>query len=311
MNRFIKSVSLFIPFAIVTYILLICIWGDFSPAFLKKNLNYFQASANGYLLLRIQEAKETKDVDILFLGSSHAYRGFDNRIFKNAGFRTFNFGSSAQTPIQTEILLKRYLNGLNPKTIIFEVDPGIFSNDGVESAIDLIANDENDENSIKMAFKLNNIKVYNSLIYSLYRAALHSKPEHAEYIKYDSDNYIPGGYVERDLAFFKHIDYGNKENKWNIKTEQLHSLENAIKLIKKHNIKIIFVRTPITHAFYKTFTNDDFFNKTMMSYGEYYNFNELIELDDSLHYSDDLHLNQPGVEIFNKKLIELLFKENK
>jgi len=78
-------------------------------------------------------------VDILFLGSSHSYRGFNPQYF--SGYKTFNLGSSAQTPIQTNLLLKRYLHQLNPKTIVYEVYPISLSIDGVESSSDIIAND--------------------------------------------------------------------------------------------------------------------------------------------------------------------------
>ena len=39
---------------------------------------------------------------------------------------------------------------------------------------------------------------------------------------------------------------------------------------------------------------------------EYYNFNTLLNLEDSLHFYDSHHLNQTGVERFNTKLIEIL-----
>lgn len=48
----------------------------------------------------------------------------------------------------------------------------------------------------------------------------------------------------------------------------------------------------------------------MQKYGEYYDFNGLPELDDSLHFYDNVHLNQEGVEIFNKIVIEILFGKN-
>ena len=44
----------------------------------------------------------------------------------------------------------------------------------------------------------------------------------------------------------------------------------------------------------------------MSTYSKFYNFNEIIDLNDSLHFFDSHHLNQNGVKIFNNKLIELL-----
>ena len=82
--------------------------------------------------------RKIKNVDVLFLGSSHAYRGFDPRIFRKRGYSSFNLGSSAQTPSQTKVWLKRYLKHLNPKIVIYEVYPGTFSSDGIEASLDLV-----------------------------------------------------------------------------------------------------------------------------------------------------------------------------
>src|SRR5689334_14184152 len=71
-----------------------------------KNLNY-RLGAYGHLFTRVKEIDSVKKVDILFLGSSHSYRGFDPRIFKQYGLTSFNLGSSSQTPIQAKILLEK------------------------------------------------------------------------------------------------------------------------------------------------------------------------------------------------------------
>ena len=166
MVNFIKKIFGFLLFSLMFYFLMIPLWKKFTPIYMQPNLKY-QVGSFGYMYSRIQEVKKQKgDVDILFLGSSHSYRGFDPRNFKEK--KTFNLGSSSQTPIQTKILLERYLEKINPKLIIYEVYPGTFSSDGVESSLDLISNDKNDIRSLQMAFQLNNIKTYNTLVYAKY-----------------------------------------------------------------------------------------------------------------------------------------------
>jgi hypothetical protein len=44
----------------------------------------------------------------------------------------------------------------------------------------------------------------------------------------------------------------------------------------------------------------------MNQYADYYNFNEMMSLNDSLHFYDAHHHNQNGVELFNEKLIEVI-----
>jgi DNA repair protein RecN (Recombination protein N) len=65
MNRFIKSFLLFIPITFAFYIIVICIWGEVMPGLLKKNLNYFRAGSYGFMLSRLKEVKETKNVDLM------------------------------------------------------------------------------------------------------------------------------------------------------------------------------------------------------------------------------------------------------
>ena len=64
--------------------------------------------------LRFNEVRLYENLDILFIGSSHAYRTFDPRFFNSMGLRTFNLGSTAQTPLNTYYLLKIYAKSLNP-----------------------------------------------------------------------------------------------------------------------------------------------------------------------------------------------------
>jgi hypothetical protein len=49
------------------------------PPFVTKNL-FYRIGSFGHMYSRINELKTIKDVDILIIGSSHAYQGFDTRI---------------------------------------------------------------------------------------------------------------------------------------------------------------------------------------------------------------------------------------
>jgi hypothetical protein len=303
MRHFLKLVFSFIPFLAVAYTLLTFFWGTIAPQPLRPNLIY-PVNLSGYLCTRLKEVKLVQNIDILFLGSSHAYRGFDTRIFKKNHLETFNLGSSSQTPLQTKVLLTKYLDQLNPKTIIYEVYPYTFSIDGVESSLDLIAHDKNDLNSIKMVLTVNNITVYNSLLYRFIRDPFSFNSSCIE-SKLDRNNrYIPGGYVEADSSYFQHVDFS--KNKWAFNDRQFVIFNDIIKMIKERNIKLILVNAPISVSLYNSYTNNDVFDNKMNSYGIYYNFNKILNLTDSLHFLDSDHLNQSGVQIFNEKLIEII-----
>jgi len=309
MKRFIKSFIFFSGFASIMYLALLFFWGSkFIPAALKPNIKY-PYSSSGFTYTRLQEVKNTSNVDILIIGSSHSYRGIDNRHFENKGLKVFNLGTNAQTPLQTLVLVKKYLEPLNPKLVIFDVFPGVFANDGTESGLDIISNDKNDINSFWMSIKTNNPKVFNTLLYKTLIDLININTDHNTDLNTDIDKYIKGGYVERKITNFKTTP--TPKGRWVLKQKQLHAFEKVITYLKSKSKKFILVNTPVTTLYYKLFFNSAEFDSIMNKTGEYYNFNTLIKLNDSLHFMDRSHLNQRGAEIFTDSLISILERNNK
>lgn len=303
MHSFFTKLIKFTGFAFVLYLVMLIIWGSFAPFFMKKNLNY-NLGAYGHMFTRMQEAKAIKNVDIIVLGSSHAYRGFDPRNFEETGLSFFNLGSSAQTPLQSEVLLKRYFNTLNPQLLILEVYPGTFTLDGVESSLDLISNDKNDLLSLKLILNQNHLKLYNTFIYALYRDVIGQNNSFQEHPIKEKDTYISGGYVMSELKHYEHRQHESRS--WEFRNNQFKALERIIKLANEQQVELIFIQAPITKSLYTAYTNNAAFDDKMKNYGTYYNFNYLMNLDDSLHFYDAHHLNQNGVELFNSKVMEVL-----
>jgi hypothetical protein len=307
MNKFICSILKFFVFTAIIYLLLLIIWTGFLPTAFTKNINY-RIGSFGFTYTRLKEAKETKNIDILFLGSSHTYRGFDTRIFKEAGFKTFNLGSSAQTPVQTELLLAKFLDSLKPKIIILEVSPMIFSLDGIESSLDIISNVDNDYKTIRFAIQQNHLKVYNTLLYSLYRELIfNEKSKYIENRTKGVDTYINGGFVQKKMKFYKFIDL--EKQQWTFNPKQLEAFKKIITIIAKKKIKVLLVQPPITKSLYNSYENTERFDNEMKKYSTYFNYNEILQLNDSVHFYDADHLNQNGVRVFNNAILKML--ENK
>lgn len=288
----------------VFYFAFILIWGfAVPPKYLESN-SYYRPGSPGFMFSRLKEVKTVKDVDILFLGSSHAYRGFDTRFFTKKGYKSFNLGSLSQSPLQTKVLLDRYLAQLDPKTIIYEVYPFTFASDGVESSLDIIANDRNDKYSIKMSLEINNPKVYNTLAYALVRDFFNLNKDYKEPSHKGQDRYISGGFVEKDLTFYKKEKH--PVQKWNFNSEQFAALEDIDSILEAKNIKVFYVYAPITPSLYNSYSNNAEFDSIIQNFGIYYNFNEILTLDDSLNFYDTHHLNQNGVQLFNKSLLDII-----
>jgi hypothetical protein len=310
MHQFIKKTLLFFLFGVPAYLVVLIFWGEFMPNSFKKNLNY-SLGAYGHMYTRIREVKQVKNIDILFVGSSHAYRGFDTRIAQQYNYKSFNLGSSAQTPVQTKFLLQKYLGKLNPKILIYEVCAGAFTNDGIESSMDMIANGKVDGSLLQMAFDLNNIKVYNSLLYGYYRQLFNRDRNFKENIIINSDTYIPGGFVEHKMMYNADTISGAVREKtlWLPKQYQLTAFEKTVSLINQKGIKLILVQAPVVKQEYEKYADKNKIDNYFASKATYYNFNNCLNLSDSLDFYDNNHLNPTGVTIFNKALFDSILKK--
>lgn len=221
--------------------------------------------------------------------------------------KTYNLGTSSQTPIQSELLLKYYLDKMNPKNVIFEVNPLTFYLDGLESTLDIITNQKNDLSSINMTLKYNNAKAINTLAYGIYQDIFGKENKILKNYEKEEGKYIPGGYVEKKITYYKKIEH--KKTILEPNNKQYKSFNRIIKLLTDRKINVVLVQAPITKSLYHSYANAKQFDDKIQKYGEYYNFNKILNLNDSLYFYDSDHLNQNGVKIFNEKLIQKLLQK--
>jgi len=306
MRPFLERIIKFALFAGVLYLFFVLIWGHFP--FLNKNLRY-RVGCDGHLFTRNKAAQKKEDVDILFLGSSHCFRGFDTRIFKQAGYDVFNLGSSAQTPLQAELLANRYLDHLQPKLVLFEVYPNTFTSDGVESTTDLLSNIEMGQDIFELVLAQKSIKLYHTYFFAAFRKYFFNDLEHYQESRINGvDTYVEGGYVEKKMTFYQPKKIA--PSAWSFKEAQFSAFERLLQKLKSNDIPVLLVQAPTTKNFYNAHTNNDSFNDRMTTYGKYFNFNELMILNDSLHFYDAHHLNQEGVTLFSEEVLKRLDAKN-
>lgn len=303
MKKFIISLLKFSLFAFVFYIIALSLWSWIMPPFMAKNVRNC-IGCYGHLNTRIKEIPQYKNIDILVLGSSHAYRGFDPRVFKKHGISMFNLGSSAQTPVQTNILLNQYLVELNPKLVVMEVYSGALEMDGVESSLDLAANNKIDENYLETLPYIKNLNTYNSTIYGGFRNLLKLNESFVEDSVQGIDRYVKGGYVESE--FIKNKILSLKSSHWKLNPTQLEFLERNIELLKEKNIPFVLVQTPITNYKYDSKLNNKEIENNLAKLGKFKNFQKDLPLNDTIDFYDSNHLNQQGVEKFNEFFLKYL-----
>ncbi len=300
MKRYLRSLLLFIPFALLVYLALLLLSAEALPQFLLNNVTRHNGGGHSYL--RLKQAKEYKNVDILFLGSSHVTAGFDPRIFSNSGYQTFNLGSSAQTPIQTYYLLERYLDSLNPRLVIIDAYQYLFQIDGVESMAELAANDYLGKDTLSYTLMYNNVRLYNTVVYKCLRDLLGLKTTEKRVISHIK--YIDGGYGEGLSK--SNINEENGTFRYILDPKQCQYFSNVISMLKNRSIPYIIIQTPYVRSYYEAISNREEFNLYLSSLGDYYNFNEIMKLDNNKDFKDVHHLNQNGVVKFDAKVLELL-----
>jgi hypothetical protein len=242
---FIRRVLVFTGFFVLAY----C----FSILLIGRNMNvsfgtkfYYPEGGAGHSQLRFQEAALQRNIDLLFIGSSHAYRNYDPRIFKQAKLNAFNLGSTAQTPVQTIQILENLGENLSPKYLIIDFFLPLFYNEGMESSIDLLANTDF---YLQNWFEHTDLKWYNALVYrTLSKDIFRWKSKTCSAI-IGHDQYIKGGYVESQQPFDpKHLA---PQATGELNIHQIHALDQIIQWSEARNIPWIDSRK--TFPYWSTF----------------------------------------------------------
>ena len=291
MKRFVHNVVLFSAMAVLFVAAVVVLIGGTGAL---RNVKYMPRMWD-FSHERLVEASQTKDVDVLFLGSSHCYRTFDTRFYASHGLRTFNLGTSNQTPLQSEMLLQLYLDTLRPRMVVLEVHPDVMCNDGVESSIYLSGCLRPSVPLARMVFSTHNVKAILSALCSTVHNCL-PQAEGKSATTTDSNNlYIPGGYVEY---------VGNQYNPTleysidiKLSNRQINATKRIVGLLTEKGIPYLLVEAPGTEALLHLYRNHDAFAAAMQELGPYVA--PRPQLTDSLHFYDEDHLNSAGVALFN------------
>ena len=272
------------------------------PKPFKKNIQFVESDI---LYYSAKELQETKDVDILFIGSSHVYRGVDPILFESANMKVFGLGSSGQTHEQTEVLLKRYLNQLNPRLVAYEVYPLLFGYDGTGSSISLLGSLDMQEDFYPLVEKHFSFKMLNSLFYA-------KISEHVSFFRNNklfttkSESYIGSGFLEEKTKPAYKPQPIQAFN-WSFYDYQVDAFKRNLELIQDQGIPIILYKAPITKHYEASALNEATFDSLMQTTDvPYLNFSPSELLIDTIHFYDKDHMNFEGVQIFNRVLIDSL-----
>lgn len=292
MKRFVRHIILFLPLALLFSVLMLWLLGGTGRL---RNVSY-RLGGDDFLYSKSREIASIQQVDVLFLGSSHAYRTFDPRIFAERGISVFNLGSSNQTPLQSEVLLRQYLDSCNPRLVVIEVHPDIIDYDGIESALSLLSNVPPSWHMLPMALRSRNLRVLctapYAMLHNLFPPSFRSFDEPPVR---GVNHYVSGGYVERDMARYTPSD----EPPYHIAPlpAQTAALRRCLNYLDSKAVPFLLVQTPDTRTRLEAYSNLSDFQSLMSSLGPFCALRS-DALVDTLHFFDSDHLNQRGVDLY-------------
>ena len=319
MRQFIGKVIAFFALLALGHVAVVCLVANSSPriqaAFRRHtNIPVVDVLRGRSSLVRFRDIESRRDIDVLFLGSSHCYRGFDTRHFTAEGFSSFNMGSTAQTPLNGYYLLRRYLPALKPKLLVVEVYWDTLANDGLESFLDLCANLPMKADLWEMAAATRNLRAINAMLSR--SLDFDAQPMSEISPAMDSvDTYVSGGFVARDLGYRSPGKVSSRaaQMKRNRKPSatQLEHLDLILALARGAGTRVVFVLQPVTEARRRRIMNLAEVVQAIRSFSTkrtvpFIDMGEHVSLDDDKHFYDEHHLNQRGVDRCNARLIQLL-----
>jgi|694.fasta_scaffold46459_4 hypothetical protein len=242
------------------------------------------------------------DSSIFVIGSSHAYRGYDPRIFDKFGLKLFNMGTSGQNMKDSYALLKA--NKEKIKRLILDIYPGVLQDITEESTLILIQN----SNSNQTAFRVlkNNITI--NSINNISARLFDVNPRSFPY----NEKYIYNGYVQKDHDFIS--DTNLVYESFNPGSNFLY-LDSILNYAVQNKINTSIASHPLKwNSNYLKFYTTSYLpqvNRVLTKYPQiqFYDYTVDHPNNDSL-FSDGNHLNQKGVNWYNNQLLNKLNSNN-
>ena len=297
MGRLVKHIAILIVLTIGMYsvFMLVTCKVDYKGKKLIYSIASYIPRKGGQEASMLKELDETTEFDIVVLGSSHAYRGYDPRVFKAKGINLFNAGSSAQTFETSLHIAKNHINFSGEEIVILDIYPLMFEVEGVETIQRLIVNETDGDAAFDLATQTKDFRSINSFV-------------KRKICKNDTNDWVLKGYVGKgyctnpdtlgtmppaDTLEFKPLDKNIKDF-----VELYYYAQREAK-------KVVLVSHPMPNDLRKI-EMEEFMEKHTMESSTYfldYTTDDRFDLHD---FSDSFHLNQSGVEKFNEILIENL-----
>ncbi len=246
-------------------------------------------------MMRDLTSNQTK-YDAIVLGSSHAYRGYDPRIFEQSGMNLFNAGTSSQNAKGSLVLYNEYLRNRTDVFILDIYDP-VFELEGTESNMRLIQNVPTNEAAVALVQQ--EFKMYTVNAMAVRLASLNVKDEAP------NNDYVKNGFCEKKGILYA-VEPLN-DSVFDANEEMFVAFETLIKQMQADGKRIVLCSHPLPASAGLHNYHDKFLARftpliqrlgvpyiDLTYYSEGFGVNEFADLS---------HLNQQGVELYNRLLL--------
>jgi hypothetical protein len=282
-----------------------------------------------------------EDIDLFFLGASHAYRSFDPEIFdKRLNINSFNIGSSSQNPIDSYYILNEVLRYKKPKMVVLEVTWLTMEGNDYEYNSATYNYDFMKFSTNKINYLFNGFELDQYIKANLLSVRYHENYKDSKTVKENIENkfinkiipykheimneeyYKDKGFVasQKEVSYAKLINENqfNDYRGFNFNDRRLNYFKKIIKLCKENNIEIILVTAPIPIESIRKVSD----------YEKIHNFISGIAKEDDVEYldfnlvnrnyisfrnqcfKDDNHLNFKGAKIMSNLLVDYIDAKN-
>lgn len=275
--------------------------------------NNYMVWKGGDTWQKFQEFDRTAKHDIIFMGSSRCYRFYNPVLFEKEGYQTFNLGTSAQSLENTSILLKSYVSKQNCDHIVLDCSVEGFrkKGEGFESTADLITNLNDTKIARKIASREFDVRFFN--LYVMRLMLRNAEPFYLE------DEYVSRGFCTNSRVLnLKSCEEATKphspihEVSWD--PEKFAVLDDLLLWCSNQGISVTMVAGPYTNSTPSSWIEElnTKVSKLCHRYGfELWDFSKMPEIDNCKHFYDQSHINEEGVKVFNRALIDRLNDEAK
>jgi len=311
-------------FQIVVYSILLWLlnWGvgSYLRTYETKDL---METGQFFPALRWQEYYEREaPIDLLVLGSSHAYRAYDPKVmgvYLDKKNRIFNLGSAAQSPLISYYILKEVVEKQRPKQVVMDLYFMVFTNDNQlrnrrynwgymrpgAAKKAFFRDGFSTEEKVKLT-------AFPSLVFKDYLKPKINKLLGRPHLLKKKGTYQGAGFVSNsDSLTLEKLTYHNQFDAFQTKRTAITEMNlNYLKKIKdlcaSEHIPLIFATAPMPEISVKKIKNYTGFYQLFFKLAEAwnipyidYNINRIETLSDTDHFYDDDHLNAAGAQVFS------------